>query len=98
MSSIEDLKLQSLLNIMQEIQPKTYIDDLAESGMLDEYLDNFFKNKIDVDQNFKDRIYDAYLNYSQEVNHNLEIYYLESMCNSLSYFIECTERCKIVKQ
>jgi hypothetical protein len=97
MNKIDFLKLQSLFNIRHEVKPKTYLDELAENGFLDEYLENFFKTRTDYDLEFKERIYEAYFNYSKGINENLEIYYLERMCESLSFFNEYTEQCWIQK-
>ncbi|MFA5513013.1 MAG: hypothetical protein WC313_11250, partial [Candidatus Kapaibacterium sp.] len=91
MSTFELTKLKSLLNVQEKIQPKTYIDELAESGLLDDYLEVFFRHKLSSDEDFKDRIYNAYYKYADSANENLEFYYLESICESLSFFIEYTE-------
>ncbi len=97
MNKIDFIKLQSLINIKQKVKPKTYLDELAENGLLDEYLDNFFKARADYDLEFKERIYEAYFNYSNEINENLELHYMEQLCESLSFFIEYTRQCWIQK-
>lgn len=90
MKKLELINLRKLLRIRKAVQPKTYLDELAENGMLDYYLNNFFKNKINTDVEFKEKIYDSYYNYSKDISENLEVYYLEEMCKSLSFFIEMT--------
>ncbi|MBX3044925.1 MAG: hypothetical protein KIT33_09760 [Candidatus Kapabacteria bacterium] len=98
MNGLEFLKLKSYLGKKEAVAPKTYLDELAENGMLDDYLDVFFSAKIHEDPDFKERLYDSYYKYSQDTNENLEIHYLEEMCESLSFFIELTERCTNQKQ
>jgi hypothetical protein len=97
MNTIDWLKLQSQIRIQNEVQPKTYLDELAEYGMLDEFLEEYFHKKLDIDADFKERIYESYYKYAASINENLELYYLESICESLSFFIEYTSTCKIQK-
>lgn len=98
MNNFEYKKLKGLMNLNQKVQPKTYLDDLAESGWLDVYLDNYSKDKMMNDLEYKDKVYASIFNYSQELNEDVEFYFLEKLVESLSFFNEYTKVCKIVKQ
>jgi hypothetical protein len=98
MNKIDFLKLKSLLRIQKEVQPKTYLDDMASNGYLDEYLNEVFKKRAEDDPDFRRRIFESYYEWSPEVNENLETYYLESICEALSFFIEYTSLCKTQEQ
>lgn len=98
MNKIDFYKLTSFLKIKEKVQPLTFLDELAANGLLDDYMQNIFKEKSQLDDDFRDRIFDSYLKYSPDRNENLERYYLESICESLSYFIEYTKRCKKQRQ
>jgi hypothetical protein len=98
MSSIDFKKLKSLLKLQEQIKPKTYLDELAEMGVLDIYVNDFLKDKYSNEPEFQERIYDSYYNYSNSINEDLEFYYLDKMCQSLSFFMEFTKECRIQKQ
>lgn len=98
MNNFEYKKLKVLLNLNREVQPKTYLDELAESGWLDIYLDNYSKDRIERDEDYKERVYESIYNYSNELNEDVEIYFLEKLIESLSFFNEYIKVCKIQKQ
>lgn len=98
MTKFELLKLQKLFRIQNSIKPKTYLDELASEGYLEDFIEPFFKNKINEDSDFKNRIYDSLYDWSDEVSEKLELYYLESICESLSFFNEYTKLWKTQKQ
>lgn len=87
-----------LLRRSKRLQPKTYLDVLAEQGWLDLYLDNYSKDRMQNDTEYKNRVYDAMYNYSKELNEDVEIYFLEQFVECLSYFNEYTKVCRIATQ
>ncbi|GAB1370002.1 hypothetical protein MASR1M45_00600 [Candidatus Kapaibacterium sp.] len=95
MSKLEHLKLDSLLKKKEAVKPRTYLDELASLNLLDDYVENYFGKKLEKDEDFKQRVFESYYTHSNDTNENLELYYLEEICRSLSYFIEYTKACRI---
>jgi len=98
MNNFEYKKLKGLLNLKRMIQPKTYLDDLAESGWLDVYLDNYSKERMERDEEYKELVYESIYNYSNELNEDVEVYFLQKLIESLSFFNEYTKACRKQKQ
>lgn len=98
MNNFEYKKLRGLLKMNQSVQPKTYLDDLAETGWLDVYLDNYSKERIEKDDDYKERVYDSIYNYSKEINEDVEAYFLEKLIESLSFFNEYTSVCNTIQR
>ena len=94
MNNFEFKKIRSIINLQEKLQPKTYLDNLAESGWLDMYLNNYSKERFTNDKEYKERVFESMYNYSPEVNEDVEIYFLEQLCESMSYFIEYTKECR----
>jgi hypothetical protein len=94
MDNIERKKLNRLLKIKEEIKPKTFLDDLAESGWMDIYLNNYSKKKLEEDIEFKEKVYESLYNYSQTINNDVEFFFLDKLCESLAYFLEYTKECQ----
>ncbi len=95
MDNLEYKKLKSYLNLRKKIQPKTYLDELAESGWLDIYLSNYSKDKLEYDKEYKEKVYDAMYQYSNLENEDVERYFLEQLIESLSYFNEYIKNARI---
>ncbi len=87
-------KLTKLLRIKNLIKPKTYIEELAELGLLEIYVNDYLKEKFETDQEFKERIYEALLLYENEMNSDVEVHFMEKMVESLGYFLEYTKECR----
>ncbi len=87
-------KLSKLLRIKDQIKPKTYIEELAELGLLEIYVNDFLRNKFETDEEFKQRIYDALLKYEKSLNTDVEVFFMEKMVESLGYFLEFTRECR----
>ena len=87
-------KLTKLLRIKNQIKPKTYIEELAEIGLLEIYVNDFLKDKFESDEDFKERIYDALLTYEKSLNSDVEVYFMEKLVESLGYFLEFTRECR----
>lgn len=80
---------------INRIKPKRYYVELAEDGFLDEYLKQYFPERIIEDQDFRDEMYDLILEHSKQQVTSLEVYYLEKLCESLGYFNEFTKNRRI---
>lgn len=98
MNNLEYKKLKSLLNLKEKIQPRTYLDDLAESGWMEIYLDNYSKDRIESDDDYKAKVYESIYKYSKDLNEDVEVYFLQKLIESLSFFNEYTKICKIQTQ
>lgn len=91
-------KLNRIINLSNQIRPKTYLEEFAESGWLEMYIDNYSKERMKTDKDYQSRIYDAFYNYSQQINEETELYFMNELCENLSFFLEYTKSCKTPKQ
>ncbi len=82
--------LISILKLKQRIRPRTYYDDLAELGVLEEYLHTLLSDKYNNDPAFREEMFETLLKHSRHPVPELEVHYLERICESLSYFGEYT--------
>jgi len=83
--------------LIQMIQPKTIYAEMAEYGYLEEYLGTFLKDKYNTDSKFREEMFDVLLTYSKAPIIEIELHYLEKLCEGLSYFLEYTKKCRIQK-
>ncbi|MCX6153335.1 MAG: hypothetical protein NT007_04160 [Candidatus Kapabacteria bacterium] len=81
--------------IRKKAKPRTYFDELAQLGLLDEYLKKFLKDDYKSDEIFKDEIFETLILNSREVVPEIEIFFLEQLCKTLSYFLEYTKQWRI---
>ena len=79
-------------------KPKTYFDELADYGILDEYLKKYYKQKYKTDDNFRNEIIESLINNSPDIIPEVECFFLEHLCETLSYFLEYTKQWKIQRQ
>lgn len=86
------LNLLQFLGIRKKIQPETFYEQLAQDGLLMDYLRKFLEERMANDIEFKNEMYEILLKYSKEPIIELERFYLEKMIESLSYFLEYTSQ------
>ncbi len=70
------------------LKPKTIYDEMAEYGVLGDFLKENLSDKIEQDSEFRDKMYEKILQKSKQVVPEVEIYYLEKLCESLGFFLE----------
>lgn len=90
-------KLERLIKLQKEMQPRTIYEELATDGLLHDYLKIFMSDKIQVDEDFRDSMFDLIYAYSEIPIPELEVFILEKMCEALGYFQEYTRLCQIQK-
>lgn len=84
--------------LIKMVQPKTIYAEMAEYGYLEDYLGTFLKDKYTNDAEFKEEMFDVLLTYSKAPIPEIELHYLEQLCEGLNYFLEYTKKCRIQKQ
>ena len=82
------MKTIEMNNNKKELKPKTFYDELAEFGVLGEYLKTYFPEKYKNDENFRDEMIKSLIKHSDKNIPELEIHYLEKLCESLEFFVE----------
>lgn len=75
-------------DIKNKIKPVTFYDELAEYGFLEDYLNTFFKERINKDQKFRIEMYETLVKHSKNPLNLLDAFYLEKLCESLGFFLE----------
>lgn len=98
MSDIQDEKLNRMLGLKAKLEPKTYLEELAEIGVLEYYVKDYLKEKFDSDPEFRDKIYEYIYKHSSDINEDLEVYYLEQILQSLSFFNQYTSEWQTITQ
>ncbi len=73
--------------IKSYVQPKRFYHELAEDGLLEEFLLFHLKELYNKDLRFREEMIGIMVNHSPEVVVEVEIYYLEKLSQSLSYFL-----------
>jgi hypothetical protein len=84
-------------NYSNTLKPKRYFIELAELGLLDEYLNTIFLDKFQNDEKFREDMTRILLENSGSSSPILEGLYLENICESLGYFLEYTKQWRIPK-
>lgn len=83
--------LAKILRIQKEISPKSYFEELAENGLLYDYVHKYYPKKLKTDREFRNDVYDLI---SREEGFESGIatkYYLERLVESFGFFKEYTK-------
>lgn len=83
--------------IDEMLKPKRFFDELAEYGFLLDFLKTRFADKFENDPDFRAEMYAILYNHSPTVVTDVEVVYLEKLCETLSYFLEFTKQWRIQK-
>lgn len=75
----------------KKIEPKRIFDEMAELGLLEDLLEMRLKANLENDSNFKTDIINILFKKSENVVPLVEMLYLESLSEDLSYFLEFTK-------
>lgn len=81
-------KLDNLLLINKQIKPRTIYHELAEDGMLEDYLKAYMPEKFAYDEKFKNDVLDLVFSQSQGLIPEIQLFMLEKITESLQYFID----------
>ena len=80
--------------IKKRLSPRRYFQDMAEFGLLDDFLSNSLMEDFEEDEIFRNDMLEVLYHYSKSPSPLLEKFYLEKLCESLSYFLEYTRPCR----
>ncbi len=78
----------------ESFQPKDFYKELAEYGLLDDFVKDRMKGRFDINKTFKEEIVNALINYSVTPVQTVDIILLNKLKDSLSKFLERAESCK----
>ena len=76
------------------VKPKTYYEELAEMGMLEEFLATRFKFSFENDEKFRNEMLRILYEKSPKAVPEVEKLYLEKLSDSLKYLLEQTKKWK----
>jgi hypothetical protein len=71
-----------------KVKPNRFYDELAEYGYLEEFLKTRLKDHYRNDLKFREEMQEIMLRKSSKVVTDIEILYLENLCENLGYFLE----------
>lgn len=94
MATSEEIKKKKI----ESIQAKGFYDELAQFGMLEDFIKSNFRQKFENDAYFRDKILDIMRRNSQFPEPELEKEYLDNLINSIEYFLENTKEWRNQKQ
>jgi hypothetical protein len=81
--------------LLQTVGPVTHFEDLAEEGHLLEYLNEFLKERYNIDVPFRVEMFNLLLKYSKVPVPEIEEYYLKHLQTALKLFLERTAKWRI---
>jgi hypothetical protein len=90
-------KYRSVLND-ESYKPKDFYKELAEYGLLDEYVRERMSRKLSDSEEFKEEIINILSNYSTKHVPVLDLLYLEKLKEHLDIFLKKVELCKNQKR
>lgn len=81
-----------------DFQPKDFYKELAEYGLLDDFIKERMDGKYSDSEEFREQIIADLLKYSKENIPLLDKLYLEKLSEHLDEFIKKAQQCKTQKQ
>ncbi len=78
----------------ESFKPKDFYKELAEYGLLDDFVKDRMKSRFDKSKEFKTEIVNALINYSVSPVQSVDIILLTKLKESLGKFIEKAKSCK----
>lgn len=70
------------------VKPKRFYDELAEYGYLEEFLKTRLREHYREDKKFREEMQEIMLKKSPKVVPDIEVLYLENLCEHLGFFLE----------
>ncbi|HRK59224.1 MAG TPA: hypothetical protein PLI74_06255 [Candidatus Kapabacteria bacterium] len=86
--SIEDIE-----HARKGLQPRTFYNELAEMGVLHDFLLRYMGTELVQDLKFRREMLDILIQYPEHLNTMSITYFLEDVCGSLSFFNEYIKPC-----
>lgn len=81
-------KLDNLLVINKQLKPRTIYHELAEDGILEDYLKTYMPEKFSYDEKFQNDVLDLVFAQSNGLVPDIQLFILEKISESLQYFID----------
>ncbi len=81
-------QMNILPSFKRKIKPKRFYEELAEMGLLEDYLKYQQSEKYENDIQFRNEMLEILYQKSIIAVTDIEIIHLEKLCESLSYFLE----------
>jgi len=78
--------LEEIERIKSQLTPITFLEELAQSGYLLEYVNKFMKNDYENKMSFREEIFILLQKYQEEPIDDIDIFYLECINNVLINF------------
>jgi exoribonuclease II len=78
--------LKNLAFLKKRLNPETYYKELAEMDLLEEFVDTYLKDKFDSDTKFQAEVFQVIFEGSDKIVPDLEVFLLEKLIHSFSYF------------
>ena len=72
----------------EKIKPKRFYDDLAEYGYLEEFLKTRLKDQYKNDKQFREEMQKILVEKSPKPVVDIEVLFLEQLCENLGYYLE----------
>jgi|GEM_PF-1165784 len=69
--------LEEIERIKSQLTPITFLEELAQSGYLLEYVNKFMKNDYENKMSFREEIFILLQKYQEEPIDDIDIFYLE---------------------
>lgn len=83
--------LSKILRIKKEISPKSFFEEMAEDGVLYDYVHKYYPKKIKTDTQFRNDVF-TMISKEEGTDSDLTIkYFLERFVESFSFFKEYTQ-------
>ncbi len=71
--------------------PKTYFEELAEEGLLIDFMENYMPQQFAGDELFRERVFSLALQYNSNTEDAIANRIILDINNALSYFLEYTK-------
>lgn len=71
--------------------PKTYFEELAEEGLLIDFMENYMPQQFADDELFRERVFSLALQHNSNAEDAIADRIIIDISNALSYFLEYTK-------
>lgn len=82
----------------EELKPKDIYKEFAEYGLLGDFIQSRMKERYDNDEDFRNKVINTLVNYSETQVPYIEYLYLEKLNRVLSKFLESAEKCRHIQK
>lgn len=83
-------KIKRESGFKDSVKPRSFYVELAEMGVLEDFLKRYMIDIYETDENFKNEMQEIIYAHSPTPSLELEILYLNKLCETIGYFLEYT--------